>query len=155
TPALNITAAESTAASTGATIVHYAALPMLLYAMHNAVSALAAYPIGHLGDRRAKLPILTAGYALGVITNALLAIFSGSIAWLAFIFILSGTYIAVEETLEKAVVAEMIPREVRSLGLGILATANAVGDMISSLFVGILLQAGKPAWAFGSASAVG
>jgi MFS family permease len=142
-------------ATGGATIVHYAALPMLLYAMHNAVSALVAYPVGHLGDRRAKMPLLVGGYALGVVTNLLLAIFSGSIAWLVLIFLLSGTYIAIEETLEKAVVAELIPREVRSLGLGILACSNAVGDMISSVFVGILLQAGNPHWAFGSAAAVG
>ncbi len=153
---------SSTAATTagglaagGTSIIHYAVLPMLLYAMHNAVSAIAAYPVGHLGDRRAKLPLLVGGYALGVVTNAMLAVASGSIGWLVLIFLFSGTYIAVEETLEKAVVAELIPREVRSLGLGILATSNAVGDMISSLFVGILLQAGKPQWAFGIAAAFG
>ena len=56
-------------ATGGTTIVHYAALPMLLYAMHNAVSALVAYPVGHLGDRRAKMPLLVGGYALGVVTN--------------------------------------------------------------------------------------
>jgi MFS family permease len=92
---------------------------------------------------------------LGVLTNALLAIASGSIGWLVLIFIFSGTYIAVEETLEKAVVAELIPREVRSLGLGILAAANAVGDMVSSLYVGFLLQAGRPNWAFGIAAVFG
>jgi MFS family permease len=139
----------------GAAMIHFAALPMLLYAMHNAVSAVAAYPVGHLGDRRAKLPLLVGGYALGVLTNALLAIASGSIGWLVLIFIFSGTYIAVEETLEKAVVAELIPREVRSLGLGILAAANAVGDMVSSLYVGFLLQAGRPNWAFGIAAVFG
>jgi MFS family permease len=136
-------------------LVHLAFLPMLLYAMHNAVSALAAYPAGHLGDRRAKLPVLVAGYGLGVITNLLLAVGSGSIAWLAMVFLLSGTYIAVEETLEKAVVADLLPRELRSLGLGYLACGNAVGDMASSLYVGFLLQAGKPQWAFGIAAALG
>ncbi len=148
-------AASASLASNGTSIIHYAALPMLLYAMHNAMSAIVAYPVGHLGDRRAKLPLLVGGYALGVVTNAMLAVASGSIGWLILIFLCSGTYIAVEETLEKAVVAELIPREVRSLGLGVLATANAVGDMISSLFVGILLQAGKPQWAFGIAAAFG
>jgi MFS family permease len=148
-------AASASLASNGTSIIHYAALPMLLYAMHNAMSAIVAYPVGHLGDRRAKLPLLVGGYALGVVTNAMLAVASGSIGWLILIFLCSGTYIAVEETLEKAVVAELIPREVRSLGLGVLATANAVGDMVSSLFVGILLQASKPQWAFGIAAAFG
>ncbi|HTQ38461.1 MAG TPA: MFS transporter [Pirellulales bacterium] len=148
-------AASGNTAAGGVAIVHFAALPMLLYAMHNAVSAMAAYPVGHLGDRRAKLPLLIGGYALGVATNSLLAIESSSIGWLALIFVLSGTYIAMEETLEKAVVADLLPRDVRSLGLGILASANAVGDMISSLYVGALLQRGQPQWAFGIAAGVG
>jgi MFS family permease len=130
-------------------------LPMVLYAMHNAVSALAAYPAGRLGDRRAKLPVLVGGYALGVVTNVLLAIGSGSIVWLSLIFLLSGTYIAIEETLEKATVAEIIPRHLRSLGLGILATGNAVGDMASSLYVGYFLQVHQPQMAFGIAAALG
>lgn len=37
---------------------------VLLHAMHNAVSALAAYPAGHLGDRGSKLSILVVGYCL-------------------------------------------------------------------------------------------
>jgi MFS family permease len=147
--------AAGSMAAGGISIAHFAALPMLLYAMHNAVSAVSAYPVGHWGDRRAKLPLLVAGYALGVVTNALLAIESGALGWLAIVFVLSGTYIAVEETLEKAVVADLLPREVRSLGLGILACANAVGDMVSSLYVGALLQAGLPHWAFGIAATVG
>lgn len=60
-----------------------------------------------------------------------------------------------EDTLEKAVAAELLPRELRSLGFGILACANAVGDMASSLYVGFLLEAGKPGLAFGIAATFG
>ncbi len=127
----------------------------LLYAVHNLVSAGAAYPVGWLGDRRAKFPVLVVGYAVGVGTNVLLALRSGSLVWLAVAIVLSGVYIAVEETLEKAVAAELLPRDLRSLGFGILACTNAVGDMASSLYVGFLLQARSPAWAFGIAAAVG
>ena len=128
---------------------------LLLYTLHNVTSAAAAYPIGLLGDRRAKLPILLRGYGLGVGTNVLLMFFSSSLAGLVLVVLLSGLYIAVEETLEKAVAAEMLPRELRSLGFGYLACANAVGDMASSLYVGYLLEAQKPEWAFGTAAAVG
>lgn len=68
---------------------------------------------------------------------------------------LSDSYIAVEEILEKAVAAEMLPRELRSLGFGLLACVNAVGDMASSLYVGYFLEAGQPVWAFGLAVACG
>jgi MFS family permease len=128
---------------------------VLLYTLHNLVSAGAAYPVGRLGDRSSKVTILLWGYGLGVGTNVLLALFSGSLGWLVAIVVLSGTYIAVEETLEKAVAAEMLPRELRSLGFGILACANAVGDMASSLYVGFLLEAKQPGWAFGIAAALG
>lgn len=128
---------------------------VLLYAFHNATSAVAAYPIGHLGDRRSKLKVLNAGYALGVGTNLLLAFYSGSLAVLSIAILFSGIYIAVEETLEKAVAAEFLPRELRSLGFGILASINAVGDMVSSLYVGFFLQSGRPGLGFGIAAAMG
>ena len=128
---------------------------LLLYTLHNLTSAAAAYPVGLLGDRRAKFPILLWGYALGVGTNVLLMFFSSSLAGLVLVVLLSGLYIAAEETLEKAVAAEMLPRELRSLGFGYLACANAVGDMASSLYVGYLLEAQRPGWAFGTAAGVG
>lgn len=139
-------------------IVHEAgtvSVAVLLYTLHNLVSAGVAYPVGHLGDRRAKLPLLLWGYSLGVATNLLLVFLGSSIVWLVMVIVLSGSYIAVEETLEKAVAAEMLPRELRSLGFGLLACANAVGDMVSSLYVGYFLEAGQPALAFGIAAACG
>ncbi|MCS6849704.1 MAG: MFS transporter, partial [Gemmataceae bacterium] len=131
------------------------ALPALLYMLHNLISALAAYPIGHVGDRRSKLAILLLGYGLGVGTNALLALGAGSLVALLVVIAFSGVYIAVEETLEKAVAAEMLPRDLRSLGFGLLACVNAVGDMLSSLFVGYCLEVGWPPLGFGLAAVVG
>lgn len=139
----------------GSHIAGTVSVAVLLYTMHNLVSAGAAYPIGRLGDRGSKLRILLWGYGLGVGTNVLLALAGRTLAWLAVAVALSGVYIAVEETLEKAVAAEMLPRELRSLGFGILACANAVGDMASSLYVGFLLEAGRPALAFGIAAGLG
>jgi MFS family permease len=128
---------------------------VLLYMLHNLVSAAAAYPVGLVGDRQARLPVLVVGYGVGVGTNLLLAFFSGSMGWLFAAIILSGVYIAIEETLEKAVAAELLARERRSLGFGILACGNAVGDMVSSLYVGLLLEAGHTTLAFGIAAGLG
>jgi MFS family permease len=121
---------------------------VLLYAGHNFVSALAAYPAGKLGDARGKPVVLVTGYALGVVTNVTLALAGASLPWLVVAIVLSGIYIAIEETLEKAVVAQLLPREQRSLGLGVLASVNALGDLGSSLTVGFLLAADRPALAF-------
>jgi MFS family permease len=114
-----------------------------------------AYPIGRLGDAWSRPKVLIAGYGLGVVTNALLAVTGGSLPFLVAAILLSGVYIAVEETLEKAVVAGLVPREQRSLGLGVLASANAFGDFGSSVFVGIMLAASSPTLAFGSLAVVG
>ena len=130
-------------------------IAVLLYAAHNAVSAIVAYPVGRLGDRGSKLRILVAGYVLGVVTNAMLAFLGASVAWLVVAILISGAYIAVEETLEKAVVAETLPRELRSMGFGILAATNAVGDMGSSVYVGLMLDRGQSALAFGVPALVG
>lgn len=121
---------------------------VLLYAGHNFVSALAAYPAGRLGDAGSKPKVLVTGYAIGVVTNVTLALAGVSLSWLIVAIVLSGIYIAIEETLEKAVVAQLLPREQRSLGLGVLASVNALGDLGSSLTVGLLLAADRPALAF-------
>jgi MFS family permease len=130
-------------------------LAVLLYALHNLISAVAAYLIGHRADRSNKLWMLVAGYGLGVITNVVLALFAGSLAGIVAAILLSAIYLAAEETLEKATAATLLPRELRSLGFGILASTNAVGDMASSVAVGCLLQAGRPEMAFGFAAAFG
>jgi MFS family permease len=133
---------------TGSTRAGVVSTAVLLYAAHNTVSAVAAYPAGHLGDRGSKLRVLIFGYGLGVATNGLLAFCFGAPRLLVIAIVLSGIYIAIQETLEKAVAAEMLPREQRSLGLGVLASANAVGDMLSSIGVGLLLAGGHQRTAF-------
>lgn len=130
-------------------------IAVCLYALHNGVSALAAYPIGRLGDRVSRSGLLCAGYGLGVVTNVLLAFGSGSIVVLTIAVVLSGVYIAAEETLEKATGAALLARESRSLGLGLLGATNAVGDMISSIGVGLCLQAGCAELGFGLAAGFG
>jgi len=125
------------------------------YAAHNVVSGIAAFPAGRLGDRHPKWKVLAGGYALGVATNLVLAGASASVLGLAIAVLGSGTTIAVEETIEKSAVAELLPREQRSFGFGVLACANATGDMVSSLYVGTLLGAGHGRWAFLTAAAFG
>jgi MFS family permease len=128
---------------------------VLAYAIHNLVSGIAAFPAGRLGDRIPKWQVLAFGYGLGIATNTMLAAGSTSLLWVAIAVVGSGTYIAVEETIEKAAVAEFLPRMHRSFGFGILACANAVGDMVSSLYVGTLVARGHGGLAFGIAALFG
>lgn len=128
---------------------------VLAYAAHSVVSALAAFPIGRIADRTNKRRVLVVGYGLGVATNIVLAATSRTPAALAIAVVGSGIYIAIEETVEKAATAELLPREQRSLGFGILACANAVGEMVSSVYVGALLSSQRPILGFAIAAAFG
>ncbi len=130
-------------------------IAVLLYAFHNVVSAIVAYPAGWFGDRMPKGYVLAIGYALGVITNLLFALHGHLAYMMPVIFLLSGTYIAIEETIEKAAVAEMLPRESRTFGFGVLASANAIGDMLASLWIGLMISKGEEVRGFFILSGLG
>lgn len=133
--------------------VAFLSIPVLLYVFHNAVSGLATLPAGALTDRWSYGRTLLLGYGIGVAFNLGLAFLSGSLLTLVPLFVLSGVYIAIEETVEKATAAKMIPDEARAYALGLLATANAVGDLTSSVMTGWLLDHMGRAWAYGTAAA--
>jgi MFS family permease len=129
-----------------------ATFAVALFAVHNVVSAIAAYPAGHFSDRIPKKNVLIVGYALGAATNALLYFAYDTKVGMVCAVVLSGIYIAIEETVEKAAVASSLPKEKRTLGFGVLAGANAVGDMVSSIYVGLLLDSAHPERAFAVAA---
>lgn len=119
-----------------------------LYALHNVISAVAALGIGRLADRLPKTKLLAVGYALGAWTHVVLAFGSTSLPWLVVAIVMSGMYVAAEETLEKATCAALIPRASRSKAFGILAAANSLGDLASSVGIGLALQFGSAPLAF-------
>jgi len=130
----------------------YLTVPVLLYVLHNAVSGLSAFPAGALTDRWSHAKTLLLGYGMGFAFTIGLAFLPGGLLPLLPLFVLSGVYIAIEETVEKAAAAKMIPEGARSYALGMLATANSVGDLVSSVLTGWLLDQRGPVWAYGVAA---
>jgi MFS family permease len=135
-----------------------AVVAMRLYAWKNAVGAAAAFPVGWLGDQFGRRPVLVAGYALAAGTMAgfavLFATQTAGLAWLAVLFAAAGVYLAVEEALEPAMTADLVPDPaVRGTAYGVLATVNGVGDFAASVGVGALFAVGAE-WAFGAAAAL-
>ena len=135
-----------------------AAIAGLLYAWRNACGAAAAFPAGWLGDKFERRGVLAAGYALAAGTMAgfaaLFLAHAPSVAWLAVLFALAGVYTAVEESVEPAMAADLIPDPaVRGTAFGVLATVNGVGDFVASVGVGSLFAVGAE-WGFGSAAVV-
>jgi MFS family permease len=109
-----------------------------LYTFFNVVNAAAAYPAGALADRIGKRGLLAAGYAVGAATYVGFIFERPTIPVLAILFGFAGVHGAVQQSLEKSVAAELLPKAVRGSGFGVLATANGVGDLVSSIAVGAL-----------------
>jgi len=124
------------------------AIAIELYALHNVLYAVGAYPAGMLADRYGKRGFLLAAYGLAAMMNLVLIVSTPSAVALAFVFILASSGYALQQSLERAIAADVTPVEVRSTGFGVLAAANGVGDLVSSAIVGTLWTAISPQAAF-------
>jgi MFS family permease len=121
-----------------------ATIAVALYTFHNLVNAAASYPAGALGDRIGKRGLLALGYLTGAVTYAGFIFATPTIAVLAILFGLEGVHAAMQQSLEKSMAAELLPAKARGSGFGVLATVNGIGDLVSSIAVGVLWSSVGP-----------
>jgi MFS family permease len=107
-----------------------------LYVLHNLLYAGFSMLGGALADRMAKGRLLAAAYLLAGLM-ALAIIWLPPTLWtLAAVFVAGGVYVAIEETLEDSLCAELVSASQHGVAFGTLATVNGIGDLVSSLVVG-------------------
>lgn len=137
-------------------VVKAAQVAGLLYVWRNVVQVAVSYPVGIVADRIGHLTVLITGYVLGALTAILTALafwFSiDSVPLLAGLFFIAGLYMAVQETLESTVTAEMVQPETLAMSYGALGTVNGTAKFISSFLVGVLWTAFSPVVGFGVAA---
>jgi MFS family permease len=115
-----------------------ASAAVALYVLHNVFYASFAFAGGWLADRFPKERLLAVGYSMSAIMSMCIIALPASLWALAVIFILGGTNVALEETLEDSLSAELVTGEHHGIAFGTLATVNGIGDFLSSLVVGAL-----------------
>jgi MFS family permease len=138
-------------------IVKAAQLAGLMYIVRNVTYAFSSFPIGALSDKITRIYLLSIGYFIAVITTigfVYVFVFNNSniILLLFILFALAGVYIAVEDTLESTITADIISSKIRGIGMGVLGTVNGFGDLVSSILIGFLWTAISPAIGFAVAS---
>lgn len=125
------------------------ALPqvILLYLTYNIVYGIFAYPASRLSDKIGRKKLLVLGYLfyglvyLGFAVNSNINSF-----W--FLFGAYGLYIGFTEGVEKALVSDIAPQDLRATAIGLHATLVGIGLFPASLFAGLLWKFFGPAAAF-------
>jgi MFS family permease len=129
-----------------------AAIAVLLYAVHNAANALGAYPAGVAADRVGRRVVLVAGVALFGVACLAFMTDAASIAVLAVLFAVIGASTALVETGEGSHAAELLDESMRGRGFGLLGLVDGVGDLVSSVVVGMLFTVVDARWGFAYAA---
>jgi MFS family permease len=130
-----------------------AAVAVLLYAAHNLVASSTALPAGHAIDRRGARPIFAIGLVAFGLAYAGFAWPTHAWAVLLAFFVLAGVGVGFAETAESALVARLLPDELRGSGFGLLGGVESLGDFVSSAAVGVIWTAVSPTAAFAVAAA--
>ena len=92
----------------------------------------------------APFAIACVGFAFG----------SANLAVLAILFVAVGASTGLVETGEGAHAAELLEPPIRGRGFGLLGLVDGIGDLVSSVVVGVLFTVTRPAWGFGYAAAL-
>ncbi len=122
------------------TLTEATRLAALLYILHNIVYSLSSYVSGALGDRYSKRSLLAMGYFLAALMSGFILISPKTIPAVTIVFLIAGIYVGMEEALEDSFAAELLPTELHGTGFGSLAFINAIGDLASSILIGLLWQ---------------
>jgi len=116
------------------------ATAILLYLVYNLSYALFSYPAGRLSDGIGRKSLLVAGYAVYGLVYLGFALFTEqSGPWSVWmLFGLYGLYSGMTEGVEKALVADLAPGELRGTAIGLHATIVGIGLLPASLIAGQL-----------------
>lgn len=132
-------------------------LAVFLYLLHNVFYAALSALAGRLSGRIGRRGLLGLGYFLlapvsvGFIFVPPVKSYIGwfpALLFLALLFALAGICIALVDSMERTLAAELLPEPLRGTGRRMLGLVKGIGNLVSSLTVGALWSAFSPAAGF-------
>ncbi|MCX5702751.1 MAG: MFS transporter [Candidatus Omnitrophica bacterium] len=120
---------------------------ILFYLVYNVIYTLVSYPASRLSDRIGRKTLLVVGYLFYGLVYLGFAL-NKSMFNLWFLFGVYGLYIGFTEGVEKALVADIAPSDLRATAIGMHATLVGIGLLPASLFAGLLWKFLGPAAPF-------
>lgn len=112
---------------------------ILLYFIYNIVASILAIPMGKKSDKKGRKNILVGGYVMFSIVYLLFG-FSTSKAGMLIAFILYGVYTAMIAGVERALIAEIAPQELKGTMLGLHGTIVGIALLPASIIAGLLWE---------------
>jgi MFS family permease len=127
---------------------------LLLYLAYNVSYAVLSYPAGRLSDFMGRKVLLVTGYFWYGLVYLGFALANN--AWqLWVLFIAYGFYVAMTESVEKALVTDIAPVDLRATLIGMHATLVGLGLLPASLLAGFLWDILSPSAPFYLGGALG
>jgi MFS family permease len=123
------------------------ALIPILWAGFSLVKAVCSTPGGTLSDRIGRRPVIVAGW---VVFAAVYLLFGrATTAWHAWaLFLVYGVSLGLSESVERAMVADLVPAARRGAAYGWYNFVIGIGALPASLFFGLVWDGVSPAAAF-------
>jgi MFS family permease len=125
-----------------------AAVAVLLFGAHNLVASAVSYPAGRVVDRRGARVVFSAALVLFAVAYAGFALSLHGWGLLLLVFSVAGAGMGLVDTAESALVARLLPDELRGSGFGLLGGVQSLGDFVSSAAVGAVWTAVSPTAGF-------
>jgi MFS family permease len=110
---------------------------LFLIIAFNVINAIVAWPAGALSDRIGRRGLLASGWAIYAIAYAGFAIV-GSVTLVGPLWLLYGAYYGVNESVGRALVADLAPDDRRATAFGISTAVVGVMLLPASLVAGVL-----------------
>jgi len=126
-----------------------------VYMLFNTVSVFLAVPIGKISDKIGREKLIILGFFIYAIVYYFFGRFN-SISVFIFLFILYGFYSALTDSSQKAMISDIVSKEVKGTAYGIYHAVLGITLLPASLIAGVLydkVNANAPFY-FGSAMAI-